>query len=113
MIRVTRHAIIVSDEGNRLHGGVKAILRRLGIFDPVYRLIFRRPPRTERRLIVSEEDGPAFDFSTTEVLPLIRRHFQEVRCHKFYQVFGRDVSSAWFPATFARQMVVIARAKRV
>jgi hypothetical protein len=111
MIRVTRRAIIVSDEGNHLHGGVKEILTKLGVFDPLYRLLFRRPPRTTRRVILSDGDGPTFDFSIEEIMPMIRESFPEVKCLTFYRLPGRQVCGFWLPRLFARQVVIIAQKK--
>jgi ubiquinone/menaquinone biosynthesis C-methylase UbiE len=112
MIRVTRHAVVISDEGNHLHGGVKTILQKLGIFRLIYRLIFRRPPRTTRRATISAEDGPAYDFSTNEVLPLIRSHFRAVRTYQFYRWRNFQLVSSRLPLLFARNVVVIAHSKR-
>ena len=112
MIRVTRRAIVVSDAANQLHGGVKAILIKLGIFNPVYRLIFHRPPRTTRRLIKSSEgDGPTFDFTIEEIMPGIKACFQEVRCLTFYLLPGRQICAWWLPRLFARQGIIVAQKK--
>src|SRR6266576_594557 len=112
MIRVTRKAIIVSDEANHLSGGVKQVLLRLGLFKPVYWLIFRRPPRTHRRQTNSEEDGPTFIFSIEEIIPLLRSHFPCFRCLTFYK-FGRyQICSYRFPRLFAKQgIIVVSRIK--
>jgi ubiquinone/menaquinone biosynthesis C-methylase UbiE len=112
MIRVTRHAIVISDEGNHLHRGIKTILQKLGIFSLVYRLIFRRSPRTARRATISAEDGPAYDFSINEVLPLIRSHFQEVRTYQFYRWRNFQAVSPRLPLLFARNVVVVADSKQ-
>jgi ubiquinone/menaquinone biosynthesis C-methylase UbiE len=109
MIRVTRRAIVVSDEANHLHGGVKRLLTKLGIFNPVYRLIFRRPPRTTRRLITSDGDGPTFVFSIEEILPSIRASFPNVKCLTFYGRPGRQIRAYWLPRWFARQGIITAQ----
>lgn len=112
MIRVTRHAIIISDEGNHLHLGIKTILQKLGLFELVYRLAFRRPPRTERRAVNSSEDGPAYIFSTNEILPLITSRFHACQTYQFYRLGDFQVASRYFPRLFARNLVVIAESKR-
>jgi ubiquinone/menaquinone biosynthesis C-methylase UbiE len=112
MARVTSRTIVISDEGNRLSNGVKSILIKLGLFNVVYRMIFRRAPRVGRKLVNSQEDGPAFDFTIEELLPRIKRDYKRVKCLTFYRIFGRDVSAYWFPRVFARQVVVIATDKR-
>lgn len=111
MIRVSRHAIVISDEGNRWHRGLKTILQKLGVFSLVYRLVFRRPPRVTRRMTVSAEDGPAYDFSTNEILPIIERNFDDVRTYQFYRFHNFNVVSSWLPLFFARNVVVIAEKK--
>lgn len=111
MIRVTRHGIVISDEGNHLHGGVKTILQSLGIFQIVYRLIFRRPPRTTRKATISAEDGPAYDFSINEVLPLIYSHFPNVRSFQFYRWRNFQLASPRLPLLFARNVVLVAESK--
>jgi ubiquinone/menaquinone biosynthesis C-methylase UbiE len=112
MIRVSRHAIVVSDEGNHIPGGIKAALKKLGLFDFVYRAIFRRPPRTNRRLVFSEGDGPTFVFSIEEVLPAIRARFAEVKTFQFYRVGRFQVMSSYLPHLVARQVVAIADLKK-
>jgi len=107
-IRVTRHAIIISDEANHLHGMVRSVLKRLGIFRPVYRAIFRREPRTERRLIVTEGDGPTFDFTIEEIVPILEQHFRKLRSRSFVRIGHRQFQLAWLPRFFATQAVVIA-----
>jgi ubiquinone/menaquinone biosynthesis C-methylase UbiE len=108
MIRVTRHAIIISDEGNHLHGGIKTILQRLRIFPLVYRIIFRRAPRTVRRATFSAEDGPAYTFSTNEIVPLVKANFQNVQRYQFYRCLKFHVVSSRLPLLFARNVVLIA-----
>jgi ubiquinone/menaquinone biosynthesis C-methylase UbiE len=109
MLRVTRKAIVVSDEANHLHGGIKQVLIKLGVFNPIYRLIFRRPPRTTRRLITSDGDGPTFDFSIEEILPSIKTTFPEVKCLMFYGLPGRQIRGFWLPRLFARQGIIVAQ----
>jgi ubiquinone/menaquinone biosynthesis C-methylase UbiE len=40
MIRVSRRAVVVSDGGNRLAGGVRHLLINFGLLSPLYRLLF-------------------------------------------------------------------------
>jgi len=108
MIRVTRHAIVVSDEANHLHGSVRAILKGLGIFDPVYRLIFRREPRTTRRAIETDGDGPTFDFTIEEIVPLLREHFTELHSTSFVRIGKTQLRPPLWPRFFATQAVVAA-----
>ena len=108
MIRVTRYALVISDEGNHLHGGLKVILQKLGIFNVAYRLVFRRPPRTTRRGSVSEGDGPAFAFSIEEVAPLIVANFPAIKRHQWYRLGQRRFVSRYLPRLFARNVVLIA-----
>lgn len=112
MIRVTRRAIVISDEGNHWHRGLKTILQKLKIFSLVYRFIFRRAPRITRRTTMSAQDGPAYDFSTNEILPIIKRNFNDVRTYQFYRFHNFNVVSRWFPLLFARNVVVIAEKRR-
>jgi ubiquinone/menaquinone biosynthesis C-methylase UbiE len=106
LIRVSRHAIVISDEANHLFGGVKSILLRLGLFEPLYRLVFRRPPRQSRRLVVSESDGPSFVFTIEEIIPMLRERFAHFKCRTFYRAGKFQISSFYFPRLFARQGVI-------
>ena len=107
MIRVTKKAIIVSDEANHLSGGIKQVLLRLGLFDIVYRLLFQRPVRTVRRQTDSEQDGPTFVFSIEEIIPTLKRYFPRFRCLTFYK-FGRyQICSYKFPRLFAKQGIIV------
>jgi len=108
MLRVTRYAVVVSDSGNNFHGGVRQILKRLGVFKPVYQMVFRRPPRTLRRRIDSEGDGPTFDFSIEEIAPMIAAVFPKVKRYQFYRLGGTRFFSRFYPKIFARQVVLIA-----
>ena len=108
MVRVTKKAIIVSDEANRISGGVKQLLVAMGLFDPVYRLIFRREPRTHRRQIMSEGDGPTFLFSIEEIIPILKQNFSGFRCLAFYRVGSHQFASYRLPRLFARQGIVTA-----
>jgi ubiquinone/menaquinone biosynthesis C-methylase UbiE len=110
-IRVSRKAIVISDEGNHFYGGMKQTLIRMGIFEPVYRAIFRRPPRTTRRMYVSLTDGPTYVFSMEEVIPSLRKHFADFRTLTFYTIAGRQFCSSRFPRIFARHVVVTAKGK--
>jgi ubiquinone/menaquinone biosynthesis C-methylase UbiE len=112
MIRVTKKAIIVSDEANHFSGGVKQVLLWLGLFQPVYRLIFRRPPRTHRRQTNSEEDGPTFIFSLEEIIPLLKSHFPRFRCLTFYRFGPYQICSYRFPRLFAKQGIIVASRKK-
>ena len=107
MIRITRKAIIVSDEGNHLAGGIKQVLLRLGIFKPVYWMLFRRPPRVQRREVNSDEDGPAFIFSIEEIIPTLQLHFPRFRCLTFYRLGSSQICSYHFPRLFAKQGIVV------
>jgi len=106
MLRVARLGVVISDQANGLCGGSKALLVRMGIFEPVYRLIFRRPPRTHRRQGDSDTDGPAFMFSIDEVIPPVTARFPNSKCLTFYR-FGNklQVCSYYFPRLFASQAV--------
>jgi ubiquinone/menaquinone biosynthesis C-methylase UbiE len=106
MVRVTKKAIIVSDQANNLSGGIKHLLISLGLFDPIYRLIFRRKPRTHRRQGMSDSDGPTFDFSIEEIMPILRQNFSEFRCFTFYRVGSHQFASYRFPRLFANQGVI-------
>ncbi len=106
MIRVTKKAIIVSDEANHFSGGIKHLLIVLGLFDPIYRMIFRRKPRTHRRPVMSDSDGPAFNFSIEEIIPILRQNFSEFRSLVFYRVGSHQFVSYRFPRLFAKQAVV-------
>jgi ubiquinone/menaquinone biosynthesis C-methylase UbiE len=108
MIRVSRLGVVISDEGNHLLGGVKSLLISMGIFEPIYRLFFRRPPRQTRRQGNSDGDGPTFAFSVEEIIPEIKENFPALRTLTFFR-FGRfQTCSFWYPRLFARQVVVIA-----
>lgn len=113
MLRVTRKAVIISDEANHMHRGVKSVLVKLGIFDVVYRIIFRKPRRPGRRLITSDSDGPTFDFSVEEIMPSVQASFAQIKCLTFYRFFGVQICAYWFPRLFARQCVIIAQKKRL
>jgi len=108
MIRVSRVGIVVSDEANHLHGAIRNILIGLGVFDPVYRFIFRREPKTKRRAMESEGDGPTFDFTVEEVIPTLRQHFQEFQSTSFIRVGDRQFRLPWYPRFFATQAVIVA-----
>jgi ubiquinone/menaquinone biosynthesis C-methylase UbiE len=112
LIRVSRKGIIVSDEANHFAGGVKRLLLKMGLFKPVYWVLFRRPPRTQRRATLSEDDGPAFTFSMEEVIPTLRAHFRNFRCLTFYRIGTRQICSHRLPRLFARQAVVVVTDKR-
>jgi len=112
MIRVTKKAMIVSDEGNHLAGGIKLILLRLGLFKPVYWMLFRRPPRTTRRAVDSEQDGPAFVFSIEEIIPTLKVHFPRFRCLTFYRFGSAQICSYRFPRLFAKQGIVVVSRKK-
>jgi SAM-dependent methyltransferase len=113
MIRVTRNAIVISDEANGLCGGIKQVLIGLGIFDPVYRLLFRRPPRSHRRMGLSDRDGPTYAFSIEEIIPMLKSQFQGFKCLTFYRVGTRQICSYKLPRLFARQGVLTVKTKRV
>ena len=108
MLRVSRLGIIVSDEGNHFAGGVKSALISLGIFEPLYRILFRRPPRQARRQLYSDGDGPTFVFSVEEVIPQIRKVFPRIKTLTFYRIRSFQTCAFWYPRLFARQVVVIA-----
>jgi ubiquinone/menaquinone biosynthesis C-methylase UbiE len=112
LIRVCRRGIIVSDEANHFGGGVKALLLKVGLFKPVYWMLFRRPPRTQRRSVDSEDDGPAFAFSMEEVIPTLRGHFKRFRCLTFYRFGKWQIHAYRLPRLFARQAVVVVTDKR-
>jgi len=112
MVRVSRRAIVISDGANHFHGGIKKILVKLGLFEPIYRLIFRRPPRQSRRQVVSEGDGPTFVFSVDEVIPLLRENFEDLRCCSFYRVGKFGTWSYKLPRLFAESAVVTVWNKR-
>lgn len=112
MIRVTKKAIIVSDEANHVTGGIKQLLIAMGLFEPLYRMIFKRKPRTHRRQITSEGDGPTFFFSIEEIIPILRQNFSKFRCLTFYRIGSRQIASYQFPRLFATQGVVTAINKR-
>jgi ubiquinone/menaquinone biosynthesis C-methylase UbiE len=111
MLRVSRFGIVVSDEGNHLHGGIKSVLVSMGIFDPVYRMLFKRPPRQSRRQLNSDRDGPTFVFSVDEIIPQIREVFPVINTLAFFRIGFFQTCAFWYPRLFARQVVVIA-AKR-
>jgi SAM-dependent methyltransferase len=113
MIRVTRNAIIVSDELNRLAGGVKQVLVHLGMFDFLYTTIFRRPPRRRKRSSISDTDGPTYVFSCEEVIPLLKQHFRDFRCLTFYR-FGKLLFYSYkFPRLFATAGVITMVGKKI
>ena len=107
-IRVSRYALVISDEGNHLYGGVRQVLKKLGLFNLVYRLMFHRAPRTGRRVVISAQDGPAYAFSVEEVMPLVVASFRDVRTFQFYLAGGVEVVSAHLPRLCARNVVVTA-----
>ena len=111
LIRVSRRGIVVSDDGNGLWGGMKQILIRLGMFEPVYRAVFRREPRKHRRMGVSETDGPTYVFSAEEIIPILRPRFRHFRCLTFYRMWNFQVRSYWLPRLFARHCVISVRDK--
>jgi len=106
MLRVTRHMVVISDCGNRLSGGIKKVLLKLGLFNIVYRVIFRRPPRKGRRAITSDGDGHAFIFSVDEVMDMVKAEFPRVETHNFY--FRGRVRAPFLPKLFATHVVLIA-----
>jgi ubiquinone/menaquinone biosynthesis C-methylase UbiE len=108
MLRVSKLGIVVSDEGNHLSGGLKSILVSMGIFEPIYRMLFKRPPRKSRRAISSDGDGPTFIFSVEEVIPQITEVFPVMKALAFFRVGRFQTCSYWYPRLFARQVVVIA-----
>lgn len=112
MIRVSRRAIIVSDEGNHLWGGLKEILIRLGIFEPVYRAIFRREPRRHRNMCETGLDGPAYTFSVEEIIPTLRSRFKQFKCLTFYRLRNPRICSYRLPRLFARNCVITVRDKQ-
>lgn len=107
-LRVAKLGVVISDEGNHITGGIKSLLIRLGLFEPVYRCIFGRPPRTTRRQGESDGDGPAFAFSIEEIIPQVKARFPHFQSLTFYRVGGRQLCSYRFPRLFARQAVVSA-----
>ena len=111
MIRVTRKAIIVSDEANHFTGGLKQILIGLRLFKPAYWLVFRRPPRAHRRQQSSDTDGPTFDFSIEEIIPTLRSTFKRFQCLTFYKLGRYQVCSYYFPRLLAKQGVVVVKGK--
>jgi ubiquinone/menaquinone biosynthesis C-methylase UbiE len=106
MLRVARLGVVISDELNHLPNGIKSLLVRLGVFEPVYRIIFRRPLRNFRRQGNSADDGPAFWFSLEEIIPMVQMHFPRFKCLTFYRAGRFQVCSYHFPRLFARQGVV-------
>ncbi len=111
MVRVTRHAIVISDEANHLHGGVRQLLMACGIFEPIYRLLFRRPPRTARRGVNSDGDGPGFDFTIEELVPALKTQFASFKSTAFYRIGRLNVRATWLPRLFATQAVVVVEKK--
>jgi SAM-dependent methyltransferase len=111
LIRVTRRALVVSDVGNRFAGGIRQLLISLGVFTPVYRLLFRREPKIVRRGVTSESDGPAFDFTLEEIIPTIRGSFSSVRCLPSYSFRSVNVAGYWLPRLFASHGVIVAEKK--
>lgn len=108
MIRVSRLGVLISDEGNHLSGGIKSLLISLGVFDPLYRLVFRREPRQTRRMCDSDGDGPTFVFSVEEIIPAVRDEFPKLKTLTFYRVGKLQTCSFHYPRLFAKQCVVIA-----
>lgn len=106
MMRVAKHAVVISDEANRLSGGIKSMLVRSGLFEPIYRILFRREPRQHRRQVNSDGDGPTFAFSIEEVIPLLKSRFSDFKCLTFYRVGRWQICSYSFPRLFARQGVI-------
>ncbi len=113
MVRVTRRAIVISDEANHLHGGVRQLLIKLGIFGPVYRLLFRRKPKTVRRTGNSEGDGPTFEFTIEEIIPTVKRRFEKVKCLVFYRFGKFQFCGFRLPRLFARQGIIVAQKKLI
>lgn len=111
LIRVARRAVVISDEANHLHGGVRQLLIKLGLFRPVYRLLFRREPKIVRRGATSEGDGPTFDFSLEEIIPMVKRRFGRVRCISFYKIGKLHLHGFRLPRLFARQGILVAEKK--
>jgi ubiquinone/menaquinone biosynthesis C-methylase UbiE len=108
MLRVSKRGIIVSDEGNHFSGGIKSALVSMRIFEPVYRMLFKRPPRQSRRQFASDGDGPTFVFSVEEVIPQLREKFPLIRTLTFYRIGKIQTCAFWYPRLFAKQVVVIA-----
>jgi ubiquinone/menaquinone biosynthesis C-methylase UbiE len=108
LLRVARRGLVISDEANNWMGGTKSLLIRMGIFDPVYRMIFRRAPRQHRRLVTTDKDGPAYVFSIEEVIPMVAARFPNLKCLAFYRFGKLQVCSYHLPRFFARQGVVCA-----
>jgi ubiquinone/menaquinone biosynthesis C-methylase UbiE len=106
MIRVTRKLIVISDCGNDYHGGIRAILMKLGIFTPVYRLLFKREPKTVRRQLNSAGDGPTFDFSLEEIVPDLAKASSKMKFLTFYGQGTREICSSYFPRLFAKHIVI-------
>lgn len=112
LIRVARRAVVVSDEANHFHGGVRQSLITLSLFKPIYRLIFRREPRLTTRGVTSAGDGPSFDFTMEEIVPTLRDRFETVKVTPFYRIGKRQFKGQWLPRLFASQAVAVAAAKR-
>jgi len=108
MLRVSRLGVVVSDEGNHLSGGIKSLLISLGIFEPVYRLLFGRPPRQARRQTNSDTDGPTYVFSVEAIIPQIVEVFPAIKTLAFFRAGPLQTCAFWYPRLFARQVVVIA-----
>jgi ubiquinone/menaquinone biosynthesis C-methylase UbiE len=108
MLRVSKFGIVISDEGNHFSGGIKHLLVSMGIFDPLYRILFRRAPRQSRRQLNSDGDGPTFVFSVEEVIPQIKTAFPIMRTLTFFKFKRFQTCSFFYPRLFARQVVVIA-----
>ena len=106
MIRVSRVGLVISDEANGLSGGIKKLLVRLGVFKPIYRLIFRREPRQHRREFELPGDGPRFAFTIEEVLPLLKSEFLKFKCLTFYSLRRRQIHSYYLPRLFAKHGIV-------
>lgn len=112
MLRVSRKGIVVSDELNRLSGGLKQILISAGIFAPVYRLLFRREPRQHRRMSTSDEDGPTYVFTAEEIIPLLKSEFDDFKCLTFYSFGHKQICSYHLPRLFAKHGVISVKTKK-
>jgi SAM-dependent methyltransferase len=111
MIRVAKRAIIISDEANHLGGGIKQLLIRMRLFRFAC-WVLRRSPRSSRRTVSSDGDGPTFVFSVEEIIPTLRSHFSQFRCLTFYKVGSWQICSYKFPRLFAKQCVVVVSGKK-
>ena len=108
MIRVSRQVVVVSDEANHLHGAIRSMLMRTGLFSPVYRLIFRREPKLKRRSMDSEGDGPTFDFTIEEIIPALKARLPVFQSMSFIRIGKSQFRVPWWPRMFATQAVVVA-----